>query len=154
MARLPTHNQSTDYAIVPTLAELITHQRDLRGFTYRDLEARADGVISHQRWQQLGTNIRVKEFTEPATILAMANALDADVTTVVLATAKSVGLPVEYRTADSELARSLPASARELTREQIDAIISLVRTMASGNQKKPRLKWRDLRAKPGPDGEL
>lgn len=127
---MPMQDEHTDHSLVPTLAELITRQRRIHGFTYRELEVRADSVISHQRWQQLGTNSRVKEFTEPATILAMAQALDVDVTTVVLATAKSVGLPVESGLGVSELARSLPASARELDGDQRDAIISLIGTMA------------------------
>lgn len=114
---------------VRTLAELIAEQKRLRGFSYRDLEARAEHAISHQRWQQLGSGVRVKEFSEPTTIRAMAHALDVDETLVVLAMAKSIGLKVERGGAQSALARMLPGSARELTAEQRNAILAMVRTM-------------------------
>jgi hypothetical protein len=126
---LSTASTYTHDSDVPTLAQLISEQRRLRGFSYRELEARADSVITHQRWQQLGSGTRIKEFTEPATLRAMAKALDVDVTLVVLATAKSIGLPVETGVGQSELARMLPYSARELTIEQRDAIVSLVRAI-------------------------
>ncbi|QCG77213.1 immunity repressor [Gordonia phage Lutum] len=113
---------------VPTLSELITERKTLRGFSYADLENRADSVISRQRWQQLGTGVRIKEFPEPATIEAMAAALDVDVAEVVLAAARSIGLNVQ-RGAQSDLAARLPYSADKLSPVQQDAIVTLVRSI-------------------------
>ena len=118
---------------MPTLAELITEQKQLRGFSYRDLEVRADSVITHQRWQQLGSGSRVKEFSEPATLRAMARALDVDEALVVLAMAKSIGLDVEVGGAQSALARMLPGSTRDLTAEQRNAIVGMVRAMTQSS---------------------
>jgi hypothetical protein len=113
---------------VPTLDELISERKQLRGFSYADLENRAGGVIRRQRWQQLGTSVRIKEFPEPATIQAMATALDVDVAVVVLAAARSIGLDVK-RGAQSDLAAMLPYSASQLSTVQRDAIVTLVRSM-------------------------
>jgi len=116
---------------VPTLADLIQAQKTARGYSYRVLEARANDVITAQRWQQLGTGVRIREFPEPATLQAMADALEVDVASVVLAAARSIGLPVK-RSAESDLAAMLPASAALLTDEQRDAILALVRSITRG----------------------
>ena len=122
---------TADDSGVPTLAELITEQKAFRGYSYRTLEARADSVITAQRWQQLGTGVRIKEFPEPATLQAMANALGVDVTAVVMAAARSIGLPVR-RVAESDLAAMLPQSASLLTTDQRDAILAVVRSITRG----------------------
>lgn len=115
-------------SVVPTLTELISERKRLRGFSYADLENRADSVISRQRWQQLGTGVRIKEFPEPATIEAMSKALDVDVSEVVLAAARSIGLNVK-RGARSDLAARLPSTADRLSEMQRDAIVTLVRSI-------------------------
>lgn len=121
--------QATDNAHeVPTLSSLISERKRLRGFSYADLESRADAVISRQRWQQLGTGVRIKEFPEPATLTAMATALDVDVAEVVLAAARSIGLDVK-RGAHSDLAARLPSTADRLSEVQRDAIVTLVRSI-------------------------
>ncbi len=122
-------DDSQNVPIVPTLAELIGEKRDLRGYSYADLETRAGHTITRQRWQQLGSGARVKEFSEPDTIRAMAAALEVDESLVVLAMAKSIGLNVELGGAQSALARMLPASARDLTAEQRNAIVGMVRVI-------------------------
>lgn len=126
---MPTESTPPDDSGVPTLAQLIADRKTQRGLSYGDLESRAGFVISRQRWQQLGTNLRVKEFPEPATLEAMAAALEVDVALIVLATARSIGLPVESG-AQSDLARMLPSSARHLTVEQRDAVLAVVRAMS------------------------
>ncbi|OCB09282.1 hypothetical protein A5717_26280 [Mycolicibacterium porcinum] len=115
---------------MPTLAELITEQKEFHGYSYATLEARADHVISRQRWQQLGSNVRITEFPEPATIIAIAAALNINVSEVVLATARSIGIPVEAD-GSSDLARMLPYSARDLTSDQRNAILALVRSIVT-----------------------
>lgn len=121
---------------MPTLSELITEQKQRRGFSYADLENRADSAIRRQRWQQLGTGVRIKEFPEPATIEAMAKALDVDVAVVVLAAARSIGLDVK-RGAQSDLAAMLPYSANKLTADQRAAIVALVRAITEDAAAKP-----------------
>lgn len=112
---------------VPTLADLIKARRAERGWSYRQLAARADDVVSAQRWQQLGTDVRIKEFPEPATIQAISEALEVELSTVVLAAAGSIGLPVHRR--QSDLAMMLPHDAALLTDHQRDAVLEVVRSM-------------------------
>lgn len=118
---------------VPNLQQLISEKKRLSGLPYSAYEERTGHVVSRQRWQQLGSGERIKEFSEPATIQAMADALEVDVAVVVLAMAKTVGLPVETGIAQSDLAVMLPPSARNLNVEQRDAIVRLVRVFAPIN---------------------
>lgn len=113
---------------VPTLAQLITEQKDLYGYSYAELAARTDHVISRQRWQQLGTGVRLHEFPEPATLAAISAALGVNVSHVLLATARTIGLPVEID-GTSDLARMMPYSARKLTVDQRNAILAVVRSI-------------------------
>ncbi|OBB15503.1 hypothetical protein A5718_30005 [Mycolicibacterium conceptionense] len=124
---MPDEQTATNDQSVPNLQQLITEQKNLRNRSYGDYERMAGYVITRQRWQQLGTGARIKEFSEPATIKAMADALEVDVAVVVLAMAKSLGLPIESGIAQSDLAVMLPPSARKLTAEQRDAVVRLVR---------------------------
>lgn len=105
---------------------IINRVRKTRGWSYRTLAERSNGIVSHQRWQQLGTAERLKEFPEPRTITAMAEALDVDVTTVVLALGKTIGLDVRPSPAASDL---LPPEADLLTAEQREAIRVLIKAM-------------------------
>ncbi|MBU8834145.1 hypothetical protein [Mycolicibacterium goodii] len=113
---------------MPTLAELITEQKELHGYSYAELEHRAEHAISRQRWQQLGSNVRITEFPEPATIEAIAAALNLNVSHVLLATARSIGMAVESD-GSSDLARMLPRSAQKLTIDQRNALLTLIRTI-------------------------
>ncbi|WP_336794238.1 hypothetical protein [Gordonia malaquae] len=113
-----------------TLADLVQQQKAARGLSYRMLQERAGDVITAARWQQLGTGTRLKEFPEPATLEAMATALDVHITEVVLAAARSIGLNVT-RGATSDLAAMLPPSAASLTVEQRDAVLTLVRSITA-----------------------
>jgi hypothetical protein len=126
-SQLRGSEQGSQSHSVPTIADLIQARRAERGWSYRTLADRADHVFSAQRWQQLGTGVRIKEFPEPATIQAMADALEVDVASVVLAAAASIGLPVERR--QSELAAMLPSNADDLTEEQRDAVLAVIRAM-------------------------
>lgn len=108
---------------------LIAEQKRIRGFSYGDLANRAGNVISRQRWQQLGSGHRVTEFSEPATLIAMARALDVDQSLIVLAMAKSIGLQVDSGGFRSTLASMLPATTAWLTAEQRHAIVGIIRAM-------------------------
>lgn len=110
-----------------SLEALIGGRRDERGWTFQDLADRSGGKPTRQRWQQLASGVRVSEFPEPGTLQAIADALEVDVTSVVLGVAVTIGLPVRRR--GSELAAMLPASASNLTVEQRDAVLAVVRAM-------------------------
>lgn len=125
-------DEASHASLVPTLADLITARKKERGWSYAQLAHRAGDVLSAQRWQQLGTGVRIKEFPEPATLAAMADALDIDVSVVVLAAAKSTGLDV--RNDLSLLAQQLPASAARLEPDARNAIVALVRAITKETQ--------------------
>jgi transcriptional regulator with XRE-family HTH domain len=115
---------------VPTLEELISTRKAERGWSYAALADRAGGVLSAQRWQQLGTGVRIKEFPEPATLRAMAEALDMNISAVVLSAARSTGLEVKNEL--PILAQQLPASANSLEPDVRNAIVALVRAITKG----------------------
>lgn len=125
---MPGHGDDVQASGVPTLADLISARKADRGWSYQQLADRAHGTVSRQRWQQLGTGVRIKEFPEPATIQAIADALEVDVTLIVLGVARSIGFAV--RTQDSSLAAMLPPGADQLNDEQRDAVLAVVRAMA------------------------
>lgn len=132
MYSLRTKKGAVDALSVPTLADLIQARKTARGWSYREIAARGNDVISAQRWQQLGTGVRLKEFPEPTTVSAMADALEVDVAAVLLATAKSLGLDVQRR--QSELAAMLPSAADQLTPDQRDAVLAVVRAMTPAKE--------------------
>lgn len=137
---------------VPTLADLIQARKAARGWSYREIAARGNDVISAQRWQQLGTGVRLKEFPEPTTVAAMADALEVDVAAVLLATAKSLGLDVQRR--QSELAAMLPSTAERLTPEQRDAVLAVVRAMTPTQETRNEDQdTQDPQGDPPADGE-
>lgn len=118
---------------VPTLADLITRRKRERGWSYRQLQERSHDVITYGRWQQLGSGVRLTEFPEPTTLQAIADALEVDVTAVVLSTALSIGLGVRHRR--SEFAAMLPAYTELLDDDQRDALLGVVRTMVSAQRR-------------------
>lgn len=121
--------EDSDRDDVLTLQDLIRVRRDERGWSYSDLERRADHQVKKNRWQQLGSGYRIKEFPEPASIEAMAQALEVDVTTVVLASAQSIGL--NARRHGPALAHLLPAGTDLMTDGMRDAILTLIRSAVS-----------------------
>lgn len=125
---------SSDSSGVLNLADLILRVKTDRGLTYAQLEEMSGAAITRQRWQQLGTGIRIKEFPEPATLSAMAEALRVQVTTVVLAAAKTIGLPVTREISD--LAAMLPSGTERLSEMQRDAIVAVAKAMLQPAQDK------------------
>lgn len=118
-------NTTGDGEPVLTLQGLISARIAERGWSYSDLERRADGHLTKSRWQQIGTGVRLAEFPKPASLMAMSDALEVDVTAVILATARSLDLPVRHRGPD--LAQLLPAGTDRLSTRMRDAILTLIR---------------------------
>lgn len=110
---------------VLTLQELIRTRRDERGWSYADLAHRTDHKITRGRWQQLGTHTRMKAFPERDNIPAIADALEVDQTTVILAVARSLDLDVRWRGPD--LAALMPAGTDALSEPVRDAILAVIR---------------------------
>ncbi len=108
-----------------TLHELIRSRMDAQGWSYSDLERRSEGALSRGRWQQLGSGVPQKKFPDPASLLVIAQVFDLDVTTVVLAAARAVGLAVAP--AGGGLAHLLPPGTDRLSGRMRDAILMLIR---------------------------
>lgn len=98
---------------------------DERGWSYADLERRTEHRLTKSRLQQLGSGIRMREFPEPSSIALLADALEVEVTTVVLAAAQSVGLDARRRGPD--LAHLLPSGTDRLSPEMQAAILTMIR---------------------------
>lgn len=115
----------SDSGHMSDLAELIVTHKRARGWSYQQLADRSHGVIARQRWQQLATGVRMIEFPEPATLEAIAEGIDVDVTTVVVAAAASIGLPV-HRTI-SGFAAMLPSDVDSMDPDMRDALLHVIR---------------------------
>lgn len=118
---------------VVTLHDLIRARIEERGWNYADLARRSGNRLTRSRWQQIGTGVRLRSFPEPASIEAMAAALEVDVTTVLLATAQSIGL--DARRGGPTLAHLLPAGTDRLSDQMRDAILTLIRAAVADTLK-------------------
>ncbi|MFC5062981.1 helix-turn-helix domain-containing protein [Actinomycetospora atypica] len=96
-----------------------------RGWTYSDLERASGRALTRARWQQLGSGVVQRKFPDPSSLSVISEVLEVDITTVVLAAARSVGLDV--RTRGTDLAHLLPALTERLSGRMRDAILTLVR---------------------------
>jgi hypothetical protein len=145
-----------------TLQQLVRSRMDDRGWSYSDLERRSGRALSRGRWQQLGSGVQQKKFPDPASLVVIAQVLEVDVTTVVLAAAGSLGL--DTRIQGSDFARLLPAGTERLSPPMRDAILAIIRAAvadaeadAGPNSRKPsglRLEWSKAAApsRQHPDG--
>lgn len=95
-----------------------------RGWSYSDLERASDRALTRGRWQQLGSGAAQRKFPGPASLTVIAQVLEVDITTVVLAAARGVGLDVRSRGTD--LGHLLPALTERLSERMRHAILSLV----------------------------
>lgn len=130
-----------DRSEVLPLQDLIPGTDDM---SLADLEARSDGLISRARWGKWRNGIMI-EFPEPATLEHIADTLNLDVTTVVLACAKQLGLDVQLRR--NRLETRLPPRAADLSDEQIQAVLSVVNAMIDSEPRSLRAVARKPRGK-------
>jgi hypothetical protein len=105
--------------------ELIRARMDDRGWTYGQLEHRSKGKLTKGRWQQLGTQVRMKNFPEPDTIRVMARVLEFDEQTILLSVGASLGLEVSLR--GPMLAQLIPAGTDQLSERFRDAFLAILR---------------------------
>lgn len=109
---------------VLSLADLIRARMREHGWSYRDLERHSGRVLTRGRWQQLGSGGPQKKFPDPASLTAIAGALQLDITLVVLAAAQGVGLAVQHP--GSDLARLLPPGTEQLSEQMRNAILTMI----------------------------
>lgn len=119
----------------PTLRKLIRSRMVERGWSYADLERESGGALSRGRWQQLGSADAQHKFPHPESLRIIAQVLEIDVTSVVLAAARAVGLSVPAQTGD--LADRLPAGTERLSPTMRDAILGVVRAAVAATAAGP-----------------
>jgi len=107
------------------LHDLIRAGMKERGWSYSDLERASGRALTRGRWQQLGSGVAQRKFPDPSSLSVISEVLEVDITTVVLAAARSVGLDV--RTRGTDLAHLLPALTERLSERMRVAILTLVR---------------------------
>jgi transcriptional regulator with XRE-family HTH domain len=113
-----------DVSAMP-LHELIRMRMRQRGWSYSDLERVSGKALTRGRWQQLGSGVHQRKFPDPASLTIIAQVLDVDITTVVLAAARTLGLRVESRR--TGLSDLMPEQTELLSESMRDAILALVR---------------------------
>ena len=108
-----------------SLHDLIRACMTERGWSYSDLERASGRALTRGRWQQLGSGVQQRKFPDPSSLTVISEVLEVDITTVVLAAARTVGLDV--RTHGTDLAHLLPALTERLSERMRHAILTLVR---------------------------
>jgi hypothetical protein len=110
----------------PTLHELVRAGMDDRGWSYSDLERASGRALTRGRWQQLGSGVPPRKFPDPGSLTVIAEVLEIDVATVVLAAARSLGLDVGRRGTD--MAHLLPVQTDRISERMRAAILTLIRS--------------------------
>lgn len=108
---------------VPDLKALIQQHLDRTGDSAAALAAKMGG---HRQTVSTWFGGQIRTWPRPDTLQAFANVTGYDLALVVLATARTMGLPVS---GPSALASALPTAARQLTAQQQRAIISVIEAM-------------------------
>ena len=112
---------------MPTIAELLTAYRDRTGASYEDMARKVDDEINRSRMHQLAT-APPKEFPKRArTVELLAQLLEVPVTTIVLAFAKGLGIPVQ--SSNTLLADTLPPGTDLLTAEDREVVRVVARAL-------------------------
>lgn len=112
---------------VPSLPDLIDAYRRRTGHSYNDMAARVRGEITSQQLQKLAME-PIRQFPKKAgTVQLLSELLDVSVTTVVLAYARSLGLPVKQTGTMLEV--TLPPGTEDLTVEDREAVRMITRQL-------------------------
>lgn len=127
----PGHDLSGDPSDDPVLPldALIRARMRERGWSYSDLERASGRALTRGRWQQLGSGLPQRKFPDPGSLTVIAQVLEVDITSVVLAAARTLGLDV--RRPGTGLTQLLPAEAAHLSARMRDAVLSLIRAAVS-----------------------
>lgn len=119
---------SANEPVLPLDALIRSRMRE-RGWSYSDLERASGRALTRGRWQQLGSGLPQRKFPDPGSLTVIAQVLEVDITSVVLAAARTLGLDV--RRPGTGLSQLLPAEAAQLSARMRDAVLSLIRAAVS-----------------------
>lgn len=117
---------------VLNLQQLVRARMDERGWSYGDLERLSGHRLTKGRWQQIATGARQTNFPVPATIQIVADVLEIEVTTVLIAAGRSVGLDARRRSPG--LAGLLPAGTDQLSERMRDGLLAIIRAAVAERQ--------------------
>jgi hypothetical protein len=134
MSRVMVERRGTpgDSPPVPTIAELLVQYRDRTGASYDEMSRSVNGEITTAWFHRLTTQ-PPKSFPRDAdTVQALADLLQVPVTTIVLAFAASLGLPVTQ--SSSMLLMTLPPGTDNLQPADVDAIRAVVRQLVEARR--------------------
>ena len=116
---------STRIDHVLPLDALIRSRMEDRGWSYSDLARRSGQALTRGRWQQLGSGLQQRKFPDPSSLTVIADALEIDITTVVLGAARTLGLNV--RPNGAGMSQLLPDQTERLSPRMRDAVLAVIR---------------------------
>ncbi|WP_100499399.1 hypothetical protein [Geodermatophilus chilensis] len=112
---------------MPTIAELLLAYRDRTGASYAEMARKVGDELTPSRMHQLAT-APPQQFPKRArTVEALAELLEVPVTTIVLAFAAGLGIPVQQ--SGTVLEQTLPPGTDVLTDEDRQAVRGIVRAL-------------------------
>lgn len=132
---------------VPDLPSLIRDKLS-HGATLHSLEAASNKVVSYQRWGQLSRGERLKNFPEPTSIAAIAQALGITETVAVIATARALGMNVSRR--GSAFGQRMPAIADAIPSSIQSTLLHLMEQLG---ETVAQSEAESQRAEPGTQGD-
>lgn len=119
---------------MPPIASLLIAYRDRTGDSYDEMARKIDYAIKPARLHQL-VRETPRNFPEPRTVEALASLLQVPVATIVLALASSLGIAVEGTS--SRLAQIIPPGTDELTPEDREAVVAVIRQLVAARSSIP-----------------
>lgn len=125
----------SDASAVPTIAELLTAYRDRTGASYEDMARKVGDEINKSTMHKLTTRPPDQFPKLPRTVELLAQLLEVPVTTIVLAFAAGLGLPVSR--AGSLLAETLPPGTDSLTPEDREAVRAVTKALVDARRQAP-----------------
>lgn len=119
-----------DSRAMPTISDLLNAYRDRTGHSYDEMARRTNDEMRGSRIQQLTVNKpAVKAFPDARTVELLSQLLEVPIATTVLAFASSLGLSV--RDSAPTLAQILPPGTDNLTPQDRDAILAVIRQLVA-----------------------
>lgn len=121
-----------DSPSVPTIADLLIEYRRRTGASYDDMSKAVHGEITTAWFHKLTTQPPKSFPRDAATVAHLADLLQVSVTTVLVAFAVALGLPVE--SSGSHLAITLPPGSDVLDSRDVEAVRSVIRQLVDARR--------------------